>query len=350
MDEGRSTTDDSTADDEATGDETTADDSPVVDPARAEAKEIQRLVWPWVARRSSAQVVALVVISCLALGPIAALILVMRADPTPVHQLVEPTLPSPDVTRVTATALGLSPSAGEVRMRIVIDPSDELSDEGGRLEQPITVVINNVSGATERVYEAGDSPNPFEISLPISEGTTTRYPFDQYRGSLLIVVREPSTSSTDSPDLHLVSIEARSVIEDFVLNATVAGETTGPQEVTVLDWSASRPVTTTVYAVWLMILMWGLAVIGLLILWAIVIWMVDMPVWSVAYFVGVLFALPPLRDSLPGRPAPGTLFDYVSFYWAVTISGVNLMLVLSIWLRRTHNKARLRSLDREVPG
>lgn len=311
-----------------------------------EATELQNVIWPWVAKRTRTQVVALVVISCLALGPIAALVIVTRADPTPVHQLVEPLPPAPDVTRVTATALGLSPSAGELRMRILIDPADDISDESGRLEEPIAVVINDVRGATERVYEAGDSPGPFEIALPVSAGTTTRYPFDQYRGSLFVVVREASGASAER---FLVAIGARSVIEEFVLSASVAGEATGPQEVTVLDWTAGRPGTTTVYAVWLMILMWGLAVIGLLIVWAVVMWMVDIPFWLFGYFVGVLFALPPLRDSLPGRPPPGTLFDYGSFYWSVTISGVNLIVVLAIWLRRTHAKERLRSLDPSRP-
>ena len=66
---------------------------------------------------------------------------------------------------------------------------------------------------------------------------------------------------------------------------------------------------------------------------------------SLCSIVGVLFALPPLRDSLPGRPPPGTIFDFVSFYWSVTIIGVNLMLVLAIWLRRTRAQTRLRDLD-----
>src|SRR5690606_30834955 len=103
--------------------------------------------------------------------------------------------------------------------------------------------------------------------------------------------------------------------------------------------------TTTVYAIWLMVLMWGLAVTGLLIMWAVVMWMVEVPFWAFGYFVGVLFALPPLRDSLPGRPPPGTIFDFGSFYWSVTIIGANLILVLAIWLRRTHAEERLRALD-----
>lgn len=317
---------------------------PGPDMAYADAR---RVLWPWVAQRSRPQVVALILMSCLALGPIVALVAIMDADPTPVHTVLDAPLNPAEVTRVTATVLGLSPAAGEMRVRVLVDPADDLSDDGGRLLQPISVVINDVSGATTRSYEAGQVPTPFEAALPLAEGSVTRYPFDRYRGSLLIVVSDESGRESEP---RLVSIEARSVIDDFVVKAGYPADVdAGPRAVTVVEWTASRPPTTTVYALWLMLLMWGLAVTGLLIMWAVVIWMIDIPFWVFGYFVGVLFALPPLRDSLPGRPPPGTIFDFGSFYWSITIIGANLILVLAIWLRRTHAEERLRSLDPSRP-
>ena len=108
------------------------------------------------------------------------------------------------------------------------------------------------------------------------------------------------------------------------------------------DLSAHRPATTTVYASWLMLLMWGLAFTGVLIAWAVVIWQVELPMWVFGYFVGVLFALPPLRDSLPGRPPPGTVFDFVSFYWSITLVGITLILLLVMWIRRARWEIRHR--------
>lgn len=309
--------------------------------------EARRVLWPWVARRTRTQVIALITISCLALGPLVALISILRSDSTPVHQLLDGAPSASDVTNVNATALGLFPATGELRVRVVVDPADDLSDDNGRLAQPIEVVINDVSGATTRTYQEGDTPAPFEVGLPLSEGSTTRYPFDRYRGSLFVVVNEISSSARER---QLVSVQARSVIDDFVIRATLPDQSQDPSPITVVDWTGSRSPTTTIYAVWLMLLMWGLAVTGLLIVWAVVMWMVDIPFWLFGYFVGVLFALPPLRDSLPGRPPPGTIFDFGSFYWSITISGVNLIVLLGIWLRRTHAQERLRSLDPRKPN
>lgn len=309
--------------------------------AQAEAK---RSLWPWVARRTRPQIIALVLISCLALGPIVALTFILRADPTPVNTLVEPAAGTPeDVTKITATLMGLSPSSGELRARISVVPSPELESGGGRLDQPVSVTVTGAQGFVTRDYLAGETVAPFDVTLPLNQGSTTRYPFDSYQGSLLTVV------STDAPDggraSQPVALDARSVVADFDLtttgNSNASAETKAAGQ---LEWEATRPATTTIYAIWLMVLMWGLAVTGLLLVWAVVIWMVELPFWCFGYFVGVLFALPPLRDSLPGRPPPGTIFDFGSFYWAITIIGVSLILMLSIWLRRTRDQQRLRAL------
>lgn len=310
-------------------------------------EEARRAMWPWVARRSRSQIVALVLISCMALGPLVALVAIFSTDASPQRQLLEPAPTTSEVSRVVATALALSPTAGEMRMRILVDPAADLTDDDGQLITDLSVVINDVSGATTRTYAEGDTPTPFEVSLPLTEGTTNRYPVDRYRGSLFVVVSAQPNGDTDRLPAVLA---ARSVVSDFTMSAAPAGDlTNAPQDVNVIDWTASRPMTTTVYAVWLMILMWGLAVTGLLIVWAMVIWMVEIPFWAFGYFVGVLFALPPLRESLPGRPPPGTIFDFGSFYWSVTIIGVNLILTLAIWLRRTRAEASLRSLDPDQP-
>ncbi len=310
----------------------------------AAASEARRLLWPWVARRTRTQVIALVLISCLALGPAFALVTILRADPTPVNMLFESPPKRSDVTKVTVTAIRLAPVAGEMQARVAIELSDDLLQEGTeKLDRPVSVTVNGSQGTT-RIFQAGETTAPFEVSLPLTEGNTSRYPFDSYKGSALIVVTaDPEGIQKASPSI----IEARSIVSDFDLSGSPVTEVTDAgSPFTSVTLSATRPATTTVYAVWLMILMWGLAVTGLLLVWAVVIWMVDLPFWAVGYLVGVLFALPPLRDSLPGRPPPGTIFDYGSFYWSITLIGVNLILVLVVWLRRVQGETRLRALDR----
>lgn len=309
----------------------------------AAASDARRLLWPWVARRTRTQVIALVLVSLLALGPAFALGTILRSDPTPVNTLSEAPPTDPDVTRIMVTATRMSPTAGEMQARITIKPSDDLLDDAGRLNEPVSVSVNGAQEGTTRTFPAGETTSIFEVSLPLKDGNTSRYPFDNYRGSAIVVVTiESGGKRVAVPS----TIEAQSIVTDFNLSGQPSAEfDPAGQQISEVELEATRPATTTVYAVWLMILMWGLAVTGLLLVWAVVIWMVDLPFWAVGYLVGVLFALPQLRDSLPGRPPPGTIFDYGSFYWSVTLIGVNLILVLVVWLRRVQSESQLRSMN-----
>jgi hypothetical protein len=291
-------------------------------------------------RRSRASILALVVISILALGPIAALIVVWSSDSTPVRVVVpaDPDL-DPSVTRVSATVLSLAPTTGDLRVRLAVQPADDLVEDG-RLTQPMTVATNDLGGGTVRTFEAGQVLSPFETELAVTSGTITRYPYDRYDILLLVVV---STGPADEGMPEPVALDIRSTVADFVITGELRDEgRLGTDTLVAADLSAHRPATTTVYASWLMLLMWGLAFTGVLIAWAVVIWQVELPMWVFGYFVGVLFALPPLRDSLPGRPPPGTVFDFVSFYWSITLVGITLILLLVMWIRRARWEIRHR--------
>lgn len=305
--------------------------------------EARQLLWPWVARPSRAQVVALICISCLALGPVAALAVLLRSDASPVDELVVAPTPDDSTSTITVTAIGVSPSTGELRVRVLVQPAVELVDDAGRLTQPVTLGVNDARGTVPRTYEAGEVPTPFEAAVPLVSGTITRYPVDQYEAGLLLAL---STEVDDEQVPAPFGLGARATVDDFDLRAArPAAVDDVPGSFAVVEWEASRPGTTTVYAVWLMVLMWGLAVTGLLIVWSVLIWRVELPFWTFGYFVGVLFALPPLRDSLPGRPPPGTIFDFVSFYWSITIVGTSLILLLVTWVRRARGEATLRAID-----
>lgn len=304
------------------------EDSPAV-------RQIKR----WVARRSRTQVVALVLVSLLAFGPLFALVMILRADTHPASYLVSTEMPDPDVTQVSASFTSLSTNQGEMRARITVTPAPDLLDEDGRLHESVSVVANG----TVTELRAGDSVRPFEVTLAVTEGSVTRYPFDRYNGQLVLYI---TTGAGEDREFLPYTPELRSVVGDFSLDAELKSDPArGDQPFGVVAWTAVRPATTSVYAIWLMVLMWALAVTGLLIVWSVIMWMVELPMWVFGYFVGVLFALPPLRDSLPGRPPPGNLFDFLSFYWSITIIGVSLILSLSTWLTRTRAENRLRELD-----
>lgn len=282
-------------------------------------------------RPTRPQLVALVVTTILLLGPLVALVAVLGSDATPSRQLID-TQPTPgESVQLIITAIAVNPTAGELRVRLLVQPQSDLLS-GGRLARPLTLRVNDLRGETTRSFAADEAIPPVEASIPLTGGAITQYPFDDYEATaatIITVDEGPGGSGTPVP----FNTDVVSTVTDFELSAA-ASEATDSAFASV-NFEITRPPTTLGYAVWLMVLMWALAATGVLIAWAVVIWRVEMPLWVFGYFVGVLFALPPLRESLPGRPPPGTIFDFVSFYWSVATVGVSLILLLLVWVRRS---------------
>lgn len=292
-------------------------------------------------RPSKVQVGALVLLTVLTFGPVVALVAAMNADSSPGHQLVtEP--PRADESRISVTATSVNPTSGELIARVVVQPTGDLLSTG-RLSRELTLRVNDVRGETTHVFPEGQVPTPVEVHLALSGGAVTQYPFDNYDSTLAaFLTADEAVGGTTEP--LAFTVEVSTTITDWDLSATLPDPESAP--FTTVEISLARTTATTAYAVWMMALMWGLAATGVLIAWAVVIWRVELPLWVFGYFVGVLFALPPLRDSLPGRPPPGTAFDFVSFYWSVGIVGVTLIVLLTVWIRR----ARPRAPDPDPPG
>ncbi len=281
-------------------------------------------------RPSKVQVAALALLTLLTFGPIVALVVALNTDRNPSRQLVtEP--PAAEESRVAVSATAVNPTAGELVTRVVVQPQADLLTDG-RLARELTLRVNDVRGETTHVFPDGQVPTPVEVRLALVGGAVTQYPFDSYDAVLAAFVTADDPYSGTAESLSF-TLDVTTTVTDWDLSASLPGSESAP--FATVELALARTGTTTAYAVWMMVLMWGLAATGVLIAWAVVIWQVELPLWVFGYFVGVLFALPPLRDSLPGRPPPGTVFDFVSFYWSVGIVGVTLIVLLTVWIRRS---------------
>lgn len=82
----------------------------------------------------------------------------------------------------------------------------------------------------------------------------------------------------------------------------------------------------------LALLFWALAAGAVMIGWIVLAHNQAVPIWS--YLAGVLFALPNLRNGLPGSPPFGSLVDWGAFYWSVGVTGSVLVALLATWFQR----------------
>ena len=305
-------------------------------------------------RPSKVQIAALVLLSVFALGPLVAMVVILRSEGDPSTSILVSEIPAPtDGAQVVGTITRVDPVAGELALRLLVLPQSDLLDNG-RLIAPLDLRLNDGRGNSTVTFPAGEVPAPIETTLALSGGSVSRYPFDSYQAPLTLVLLPDMPTADDQVQAIPVALDLVTTVTDFDLvagfavddPATAVVEPISSPTFTLVDLRITRSEATTVYAMGIMALMWGLAATGVLMAWAVVIWRVDTPMWVYTYFVGVLFALPPLREALPGRPPPGTLVDYAAFYWSIGIIGVTLLLMTGLWIRRSRPEDRPRLFSR----
>jgi hypothetical protein len=331
-----------------------------------------------VRRITRVQAIALVVFSLISLGPILALVIVLRSDTATVPIVVaESDITDEDGLVLTMTVTSVNAITREMGVRMAIRSSSTGPTgliEGGRMTETVNLGLpaeGSIQGSSTITLEKGTTVGAVEFVAQLTEGSIARYPYDRYAAHLVVIAsREgdgtppsgstPSTTATTTPSDATgfddtpaptriavpISIVVAADVPGFVIDGDIADTGSSTSTATV-DLDVRRNGPTLVYTTWIMLLWWALSVSAVLLVWAVAIWRSTPPPWAYGFLVGVLFALAPLRGALPGQPPYGVLIDYVSFYWAVGTMGIGLLILVSFFLRDARNEGRTRSREEE---
>ena len=281
-------------------------------------------------RRPVVVVLILGALACLALGVTAVLVVVQR-DVSQV--LVAPTAEEGADLRVEVSVIAVDPVLGEARVRLLPVVLDEQRVDGGLVREGFRILVNATGGETSHTFAPGQPVQAIEYSVALTGSSVYRYPFDRYDATLIVLA-----SDGVGPDGEPLVAEVS--VASSVLSFDLSAETVDEPLCSLggcVALEAARPGSTVGYALWFIVLVWGLALAGAAVVAMIALRGVELPLWAYGYLVGVLFALPPLRASLPGSPPPGGLVDFVAFYWAVAVVGLTLLALVWLWVREARH-------------
>ena len=220
-----------------------------------------------------------------------------------------------DEVEVTATVHKVDAQALQLHLTLEIEPHGIYADSHGNLTEPLTLITNTVP-ATPLQFPAGKSLESVELRLPVDSGTFTDYPFDRYRTELQVA------AESAAGELVPVTLAIGNRDSFFTLTDTTQSS---DDDATALSFSEIRSTGTTLFAVFVMVLLWLLMMAVILAGWHLVSQRKGL-VWPSLSFIGVvLFALVPLRNALPGQPPLGSLIDFTSFFIAETVVALTLI-------------------------
>jgi Domain of unknown function (DUF4436) len=185
-------------------------------------------------------------------------------------------------------------------------------------------MTTNAVGNWKTPIKAGDSAPDAEQRIQM-DGAVTNYPFDHYLADL-----EVHVTKTDDTELP-VALTLYNTDPFFQISTAQAQSPVGGGTVVNLDIHRSTP--TLVFAVFVMMLMLGLAGAAVVAAYYVLHWRRGLIFPACSMMAAILFALIPLRNAVPGGPPIGSIIDFGSFFIAEALISIALISAIIIGFR-----------------
>ncbi|MGW6706344.1 DUF4436 domain-containing protein [Streptomyces sp. NPDC054956] len=228
----------------------------------------------------------------------------------------------PDRVDVEATVQRVDAAGRELVLRVLVTPRGALAEAGG--VSPVEDLTLQTSTATrgDLVFKAHQRISTLDVPVALTGGSITDYPFDSYEAA----VEFGAVLGGDK-----VPVRVRFSNNDVLFSSTVDASEAGG--VAVLDVGLTRSNSVLVFAVFMMIAMWALAVSVLIGGWFLVTRRKGLTWPALGWMAATLFALAAFRNTAPGTPPIGCLLDYLAFLWAETVIAFCLITVVVAGIR-----------------
>jgi hypothetical protein len=198
------------------------------------------------------------------------------------------------------------------------------------LTKDVVLYTSAVNGSLAHAYRAGSFMDPFETTVPL-EGDTSTYPFHH----LKVEISALASTAGGVRSGQTVPLQLR-------LSSNLAGYRASPSHPNVREGPLVDGVlhvdpswAAVLFAVFIMVVMWALALGAVAVAMSLLARRRRFEGAFAGFLAVLLFAFPTVRNSLPGIPPVGVLFDYAAFFWAEALVALALIALITGWTVRT---------------
>jgi hypothetical protein len=227
--------------------------------------------------------------------------------------------------------IGVDAIRDAMQVRVSIEPIGSVTDAAFTLGRDMALVLVHDKRAEWITLPAHQPLPTTTVELELHGGDITSYPLDAYRAGLWIRCIEPPALPGLQPRLLPISVTIWERVLGFRLNTREeAGSSPGEKRL-AFDMRRSRAFVFFAIAAYgaMAMLACGALAIG-----ALAFLRVRRPEPTlVGALSAIVFALPALRNALPGGPPLGVLCDVFVFLWAELVAVFALMLLIVTWAR-----------------
>jgi uncharacterized membrane protein YhaH (DUF805 family) len=237
--------------------------------------------------------------------------------------------------QATVQANDFSTATTDLVVHVALKATPDIVTTRGVLREPLIIRITDNQGATQTKFPAGTPLSILDATINM-DGSPNQYPFDEYSGSFSIEVERLDVNSV----AHAVplSIGTEHARTGWNTVYRINHSTTAEVKVTVI--TMKREDFTVAFSILLALLMILLTLMAILVGVMCITNQRESDPGIVGWLVALLFALPFVRDMLPGSPPLGCLFDVLVFAWCIALAMLSVLLSLIAWIRQSSAKLK----------
>jgi hypothetical protein len=217
-----------------------------------------------------------------------------------------------------------------IEMRLSVAPDRGL--RGTRPDVPrrdITVIITASDWSESRVFRSDQPIAPTVIRADLNDGSIVEYPFDRYRVRLGLQAFESDGAASERPLGQQVTVWEGLLGYRFKAHQVQGGD---------LAFDLRRAGAHIFFAVAAYGAMIVLACNSLAISCLVFLGLRRAEANLVGALAALVFALPALRDNIPGAPPLGVWADLAVFLWAELAAVIASALVVLSWARQADDR------------
>lgn len=241
-----------------------------------------------------------------------------------------------DYILVNARVLEVQPVAGTQQVRLTVIPRGSYANPDGSLRQTINLDADGYVGGSINLT-GGEIPPPVQLVLDL-EGDLSQYPFDTYSSNLQVrltkVVPNTAGSGTVKADEAVpmrLAVDAKQ--HDWAIGSKL-GDAWEDGSISV-SIDARRGGAMRAFALFELVVMIALACIAAAMTYTTLITGKPLEFSMFVWLGAMLFALPAVRNTMPGVPGVGTVLDYVGFFWCLIAVASCLITAAITYIRAT---------------
>lgn len=237
--------------------------------------------------------------------------------------------------QINAHVIGVDPVSEHMLLELDFVPHGKFDEGDGLLSTQLEVDISTAAH-DELIFRAGKRMFPIEVELDFYEGEVDEYPFDKHRALLELVVFEEFSADGDwvsvPTELDFLGHHHGYIFEDTALPESEHGYIG-------FDVHIKRSHLVVGMSIFLMLTTWGLTLVNLIILVAVLMDRMEATFSLFGYMSSFIVGMYFFRMLYPNIPRFfGVFVDYFAFFWSVLGAAIVANVVAFKWIMDVYKK------------